>query len=90
MDPQERQRVTNNLAAQVQADTAEREQRYNEAVAGWAIVGSAVIWAAFLLWEDFRDRLMRDGLWWVPLAATLMIAVAAMFLSKKGHPPSSG
>lgn len=87
MDPKEVGRVTDNLTAQAAAD---KDQKYNEAVAGWAVVGSAVIWAAFLLWEDFRDRLMRDGLWWVPLAATLMIAVAGLIISKKGHPPSSG
>lgn len=87
MDPKQVQQVTDNLAAQTAAD---KEQRYNEAVAAWVIAGSGAIWIAFLLWDDFRNRLMREGLWWIPLAATLMIACSGLIVSKKGHPPSSG
>lgn len=88
MDPKQVGRVTDKLAAQAEAD---RELRYTKAVAGWAIALSVAIWATFFLWEDFREKLMKDGLWWLPLAATLMIAVAVMFAhDKRSHPPSSG
>lgn len=88
MDHQEEvERVTDSLEAHAEID---KDQRYNQTVAMVTIAASSAIWVAFLLWEDFRDRLMRDGLWWLPIAATLMIAVAAVIVSKKGRPPSSG
>lgn len=87
-DPQEIQQVTDSLARQVEADKA--DQRYTETVVMVTVAISATIWAFFLLWDDFRDRLVKDGLWWLPLAATFMIAVAAVIVSKKGRPPSSG
>ena len=86
MEPHEIQRVENDLGAEADAD---RERRYHESVAGWPVAIATSIWAAFLLWEDFREHLMQEGMWWVPLAATLGIVVAAMMVSKKGVPPSS-
>lgn len=84
MDPKQVEQVTDKLAHE------DKEQRYNEAVAAWAIAGSGAIWIAFLLWDDFRAKLMKEGLWWLPIAATFMIALAGLIVSKKADDSSSG